>query len=168
MKPDFDYVPEFYHGYVALVADLPLIEALTRSKNVCFEFFESIHEDKGNYAYAEGKWSIKELINHIIDAERVFAYRALSFARNDRSVLPGFDENIWTPVSKANSRSLADIVNEYRQVSESTISMFKSFDNEMLNRTGTASNVEFNVANIGFITAGHESHHVSILKERYL
>jgi hypothetical protein len=168
MNPNFDYLPEFYKGYVSLVSSQPLITALSQSKATCLDLFQSIDEKKGGYAYAEGKWTIKELINHVIDAERVFAYRALTFARNDHAELPGFEENTWVEASNANSRTMENLVAQYAQVSASTMLLFKSFDTEMLNRVGTASGVKFNVANIGFIMAGHESHHVNILKERYL
>lgn len=168
MNPNYDYLPEFYKGYVSLVSEQPLIAALSQSKERCLTLFRTINEDKGKYAYDTGKWSIKELINHVIDAERVFAYRALTFARNDNTELPGFEENSWVSESNANSRTMENLVEQYEQVSATTMMLFKSFDTKMLNRIGTASGVKFNVANIGFIIAGHETHHVNILKERYL
>lgn len=168
MNPNYDYLPEFYKGYVALVSEQPLIAALFQSKERCLTLFKTISEDKGVHTYDIGKWSIKELINHVIDAERVFAYRALTFARNDNAELPGFEENTWVTESKANSRTMENLVGQYEQVSASTMLLFKSFDTEMLNRSGMASGEKFNVANIGFIIAGHETHHANILKERYL
>jgi len=168
MIPNYDYLPEFYKAYVSLVSDRPLIDALSQSKERCLTLFKTITEEKGAYAYDNGKWSIKELINHVIDAERVFAYRALTFARNDNTELPGFEENVWASESNANSRTMENLVGQYEHVSASTMMLFKSFDTEMLNRLGTASGVKFNVANIGFIIAGHETHHANILKERYL
>jgi len=168
MKPNYEYLPEFYKGYVSLVKEQPLITAISLSKKKCLELFKSITEDQGAYVYAPEKWSIKQLINHVIDAERVFAYRALSFARNDKSELPGFEENAWVINSNAGNRTMESLINQYEQVSNSTLALFKSFDTEMLNRTGIASGVEFNVINIGFIIAGHETHHTNVLKERYL
>jgi hypothetical protein len=168
MKPNHDYLPEFYKGYVSLVSDQPLITSLTQSKEKALNLFKTISEEQGAYAYQEGKWTIKELINHVIDAERVFAYRALTFARNDKAELPGFEENQWVVASRANNRSIENLVGQYEQVSASTMMLFKSFDTEMLNSLGTASGVQFNVANIGFIIAGHETHHIHMLKERYL
>ena len=168
MKPNYDYLPEFYNGYVSLVKEQPLITALSQSKEKCLKLFKIITEEQGDYAYADKKWSIKELINHVIDAERVFAYRALRFARNDKTELPGFEENNWAIASKASNRTIESLVGQYEQVSASTLLLFKSFDTEMLNRTGTASDVQFNVANVGFIIAGHETHHANILRERYL
>lgn len=168
MKPNYDYLPEFYKGYVLHVSEQPLIGALAQSKEMSLKLFQTITEEKGAYAYGEGKWSIKELIQHMIDAERVFAYRALTFARNDKTELPGFEQDDWNIASKANSRTMENLVGQYQQVSGSTLMMFKSFDTEMLNKVGMASGAQFNVANLGFIIAGHSTHHINILEERYL
>lgn len=168
MKPNNGYLPEFYKGYVSLVSDQPLITALNQSKERALKLFKTITEERSSYSYQDGKWTIKELINHVIDAERVFAYRALTFARNDKAELPGFEENEWVVSSRANNRSIENLVGQYEQVSASTMMLFKSFDAEMLNCVGAASGAQFNVANIGFIIAGHETHHINIMKERYL
>ena len=168
MNPNYDYLPEFYKGYVALVNGQPLITALSQSKQKCLTLLKTIKKEQGDYVYEAGKWSVKELISHVIDADRVFAYRALAFARNDKAELPGFEQNDWVTMSNANNRTMENLIGQYKQVSTSTILLFKSFDTEMLNRIGTASGVQFNVVNIGFIIAGHETHHTNILKERYL
>lgn len=168
MTPNLEYLPAYYQGYVSLVGNQPLIAAMTQSKAAVLQLFKTIDEQQGAYAYDTGKWTIRELINHVIDTERVFAYRALSFARNDHAELPGFEENEWVVSSKANNRSMEHLVGQYEQLSASTVMLFKSFDSEMLNRVGTANGAQFNVANIGFIIAGHEIHHLNILKERYL
>ena len=168
MKPNYDYLPEFYEGYVSLVSEQPLIKALSLAREKCLSLFQSITEEQGSFAYAPEKWSIKELINHVIDAERVFAYRALTFARNDKTELPGFEENAWVKASEGNDRTIENLIKEYDHVSSSTLILFKSFDTVMLNRTGIASSVKFNVSNIGFIIAGHATHHANVLKDRYL
>lgn len=168
MKPNFDYLPEFYHDYVHKISEPDVSNALTNSGEQCLTLFRSISEEKSAFRYADGKWSIKELVSHVIDAERVFAYRALSFARNDNNSLPGFEENEWAASSKADNRTFEEIINEYDHVRKATIDLFASFDEEMLVRTGTASGGLFNVANLGYVIAGHETHHRNILNERYL
>ena len=168
MKPNNQYLPEYYKSYVSLVDNQSLITALTSSKERCLKLFKTIDEKQGAYAYDSEKWSIKELIQHVIDSERVFSYRALTFARNDKTELPGFEQDDWVVTSKANNRTLENLVAQYKQISTSTLLMFKSFDTEMLNRVGTASGVQFNVANLGFIIAGHETHHANVLNKHYL
>lgn len=168
MKPNFDILPEFYHNYVRKISEENVVDALVNSGQKCMDLYKSISEEKSSYRYAEGKWSIKELVNHVIDAERVFSYRALSFARNDQNALPGFEENDWAIASNADLRSYAQIIEEYENLRKSTLDLFRSFDTEMIGRTGTASGGLFNVANLGYVIAGHETHHRDILKERYL
>ena len=161
-------VPSFYQGYVDLVEEDNLIQALIVNGNESLERFRSIPEQSGNYAYANGKWTIKEVLAHIIDAERVFAYRALRFARNDKTELPGYEENDYTPESNAGSRKLYKICEEFANLRASTIDLFGSFDEEMLSRSGIASGGEMSVAALGYIIVGHELHHNKILLERYL
>ena len=168
MKPNFDILPPFYHGYVNNIKEKEVISALKNSRAECLALFRTIPEIKAEFRYAEDKWTVKELINHIIDAERVFAYRALSFARNDASELPGFEENDWARESNANNRTLNSIILEYEHVKQSTIDLFESFSEEALAKKGTANGAIFNVANIGYVIAGHETHHRNILNERYL
>ena len=168
MKPDFTKLPEFYHNYVKLVEDENVLYALQSSKKTTIKRLSSIPEQNGDFRYDRGKWSIKELVNHMIDVERVFAYRALSFARNDKSELPGFDENNWAPASQADRRSLMVLIEEYGLVRDSTICLFESFTEEMLLREGKANNLLFNVLNIGYTIAGHDMHHCKILHERYM
>ena len=121
-----------------------------------------------NYRYAEGKWSIKEILVHMMDGERVFCYRALRFARNDATELPGFEENDWVPNSNANNRKLRSIFREYAAVRSSTIELFSNMDKEMLNRSGVANGNPISVRSILFVIAGHELHHMRIILERYI
>jgi hypothetical protein len=167
-RPDLSKVPSFYHGYINKVAENDLPAAFTNQSKALFPFLESIPAAKHNYAYAAGKWTIKELIQHIIDAERVFTYRALTFSRKDETKLPGFDENAWAPESNAVSRNWKDMIEEFKAVRKATEYLFGSFNEGQLNATGIANNNSIYVMGIGFICVGHCTHHISILKERYL
>lgn len=167
-RPDLATVPDFYKRYVEHVKNYDLLEALKISSDETVRLIESLSEDKGDFRYATGKWSIKELLCHTMDTERIMSYRALRFARNDRTPLAGFDENTYTPESNADSRSLKAIASEMGRLRLTTIDLFASFTPRMLQRTGLANNVELSVLNLGYIISGHESHHRAILKERYL
>lgn len=167
-KPDLDSIPLFYKGYVENVKDLDLMEALQQSSKVALNVFRAIPEDMGDYRYAEGKWSIKELLNHMMDAERIFAYRALRFARKDETPLHGFEENDYAPNANAHARTVARLCDEMERLRATTIDLFASFTSEMLKRDGTANNNRLSVLNLGYVIAGHETHHRKIIVERYL
>ena len=162
-----EYGP-YYQGYIDLAGNDLLIAGLTKSMYRHLNLFSSISEDKMNSAYAEGKWTIKELIVHLIDAERVFAYRALRCARKDKTDLPGFDQDDYVATSEANNRSKASLIEEYEAVRKSTISLFKSFTDDMLEQVGTANGNPMSPRALGFIIIGHEKHHARIIRERYL
>jgi hypothetical protein len=166
-RPDLSRVPGFYHKYINLVKEDDLTTAFTNQSISMFSFFGSIPEAKHDFAYAEGKWTVKELLQHMLDAERVFVYRALTFSRKDENKLPGFDENAWTPQSNAAARNWKDIIEEFTSLRKSTELMFGSFSAEQLNSTGIANNNPVYVLALGFITIGHCDHHIGILKERY-
>jgi uncharacterized damage-inducible protein DinB len=161
-------IPHFYKNYVKNIEETDLLQALRISGHRCLELLHAIPEEKADYRYAEGKWTIRELLCHMIDAERIFAYRALRFARNDKTLLAGFDENQYAPETNASGRSLQKLAAEVAHLRSSTIDMFEGFSPEMLNRRGTANQNELSVAALGFIIAGHETHHCNVLKERYL
>ena len=129
---------------------------------------KSIANDKLEYRYDKGKWTIKEVIQHLMDAERIFAYRALRIARQDQTPLPGFEQNDYVQPSQANERSLDDLINEFKAIRASTVALFNSFTDKMLLAKGTASNSPVSVRAIGFIIMGHEIHHCQVIKERYL
>jgi hypothetical protein len=167
-SPDFETLPAFYKHYVMQIQELDVMDALQLSGTKMLSLLKSISEDQGEYRYQEEKWSIKELICHVMDAERVFAYRALRFSRNDTTVLPGFDENLYAPNANAHGRSLATLVTEVAHLRQSTVDLFSSFTPEMLARTGNANGSILSVLNLGYIIAGHEMHHGKILSERYL
>ena len=167
-RPDLSAIPEGYKGYVTLAKDYDLLEALDIACKRMAELVASLPEDKGEYRYGPDKWSIKELLCHVIDAERIFTYRALRFARNDKTQLPGFEENDYAPEANAHGRTLAQIAQEATHVRQSTVDLFKSFTPEMLQRAGTANGKTMSVFHLGYTIAGHEMHHYNILRERYL
>ncbi|WP_420322475.1 DinB family protein [Flagellimonas sp.] len=162
-----EYNP-FYHNYVLSVGENTLLVELEEGRDRLISFLENLSEDKLGYAYADGKWTLAELLVHIIDAERVFQYRALRFARNDKTALAGFDQDVYVPQSNAGARSRQNIIDEYRAVRESTLSLFRSFDDEALKRVGIASGSEMSTRAMGFIICGHQAHHFKIIHERYL
>ncbi|MFB0925408.1 MAG: DinB family protein [Vicingaceae bacterium] len=160
---------EYFQFYINLVDQtLEVATTLEQTHKKTNKILDLITEDKGNYAYADGKWTIKELLVHMIDTERIFCNRALRFARNDKTDLPGYDHDNYVPFSGANERSLKDISDEFNVVRLGTIALFKSFTDDMLDRGGTANGNNLTVLSIGFIISGHETHHVNILEERYL
>lgn len=160
--------PEYFGRYINLVAEDELGEAF----NIQFPKIESllqlIDEVKANHAYAPGKWTLKELLQHIIDGERIFAYRALCFARKESTSLPSFDENLYADNSNANIRSWESLRNEFINVRRSTEDLFKSFTGEMLQAKGIANNSTISVLSLGFIIIGHVTHHIKVIEERYL
>lgn len=155
-------------GYVSEAGDEDLYTTLNAQADKAKQLFNSITEEKSLYKYAEGKWTIKELLQHLIDAERVFAYRALAFARKDENTLPSFDENEYADNSNANGRDWQDLINEFDIVRQSTVFLFNSFSEEAMQKTGKASNYTIAVSSLGFVIAGHLNHHLKIIEERYL
>ena len=158
----------YYHSYISLVTGEHIGSELEKSAEEQYAFLKNIPEEKGNYTYAEGKWTIKELIQHIIDSERVFAYRALRIARGDEFPLPGYDHDRYVQVCEAHHRSLKDLCEELKHTRISTTYLFKSFSQEMLLKSGITNNHKVSVRALGFCTLGHSLHHLNILKERYL
>lgn len=170
MKPVFPQgnYPSNMAGYVGEAGDEDLYTTLHAQADKAKQLFNSISEEKSLYKYAEGKWTIKELLQHLIDAERVFAYRALAFARKDENILPSFDENEYADNSNANNRDWQDLIDEFNAVRQSTEYLFNSFSGEALQHLGKASSYTIDVSSIGFVIAGHVNHHLKIIEERYL
>ncbi len=158
---------EFFANYTKLTQGGSIIESLEHSEANCLAVLSSISEEKGPDRYADGKWTVNEVIAHINDTERIMAYRALRFARNDATDLQGFDENDYARYSNASSRTTGSLVSEFEEIRISTLSLFNSFDEKMLERKGTANSLSFDVAGLGLIIAGHSLHHCQILIERY-
>jgi hypothetical protein len=167
MRPEKGTYPAFYDNYIPYVKQEDVMVALEQSWAELKEAFSSISKDKEDYAYAPGKWTIKQMLLHISDTERIFSYRALRFARKDpQQVLP-FEENDYAAAADVSKRSLADILAEMESVRNATISLFRSFSKETLLLTGNTAAGQTTVLAIGFITCGHAAHHIKILKERY-
>tara|TARA_B100000508_G_C11319786_1_gene208859 strand:+ start:35 stop:550 length:516 start_codon:yes stop_codon:yes gene_type:complete len=164
---DNEFAP-FYRNYIKNLGSVNLYEILTNSLDEMLTTLQNLPEDKLLYSYAEGKWTIKELVQHIIDAERVFCYRALRFSRNDATNLPGFNEDWYVENSNGNDRDFNDLLNEFVLVRNSTISLFNSFTSKMLTLKGAINNSDMSVRALGFIIAGHQTHHLKIIKEKYL
>ncbi|MBF4470914.1 DinB family protein [Flavobacterium sp. HJJ] len=163
-----DEYSKFNATYIQALENVELFEELEISLHDFIKFVQNIPLDKFDYSYAEGKWTIKEIIQHIIDTERIFSYRALRISRNDKTPLPGFEENDYADNTDAKSRSIQDLLTEFSAVRYSNLLMFKSFSDEQLRRIGTASNHEISVRAIGFILLGHLKHHQRVFAERYL
>ncbi|MDG1194077.1 MAG: DinB family protein [Polaribacter sp.] len=169
MIPKNEFAP-YFEQYMQLVSkdEKSIIENLVASQKVFDDVLRNLPVEKHNFSYAEGKWTIKELIQHIIDTERVFSYRALCFARNDNTSLPGFDQDVFVENDNANDRNYYDLLNEIEVLRKSSIQLFKSFSDEALLRVGVASNNKMSVRALGYLFSGHQMHHLNIIKERYL
>jgi uncharacterized damage-inducible protein DinB len=168
MRPSASEYAPFYGTYVRKVEEENPLSALENSFQEAKDFLSTLPAEKAEYRYAEGKWSVKEVLQHIVDTERIMAYRALAIARNDKTPLPGFDENNYVENLDIDHRSLADIIAEFLELRISTLSLFGSFTREVLLRQGTMSGNPASVRALGFIITGHQLHHFQVLKERYL
>ena len=157
-----------YQGYIDLIKDNDFCEAIRKNTKQFRRLLEKIPRKKFDYAYAEGKWTIRQMLQHIIDAERVFAYRALHLSRMDPTPLPGFDESLWARNDGAVERRWKDLLEEFRAVRESTEYLFDSLSDAQLRFVGTVWERPLNAFTIGFVLPGHVAHHMQILEERYL
>jgi uncharacterized damage-inducible protein DinB len=162
-----EYAP-YYEPYIEALGDQELSSGFQDGIEFSVAFFKTIPLDKHEFRYAEGKWTIKDILQHLIDAERIFAYRALRISRNDTTPLPGFEENDYVETAHANRRSINDLLEEFAIVRKATVSLFSTFTDEELIRMGTASENPVSVRAIGFIILGHQKHHERIIRERYL
>ena len=167
-RPRSNEYPPHYNRYIDLIEGEDILTVLENQKQEMADLLNRFGEEAAHFRYAPDKWSVKEVIGHIIDVERIFAYRALRFARNDKTPLPEFDQENYIKFANFNSRTLIDIADEFRTVRESTLSMFFSFEDEILNYEGTASGFKFTVRAIPYIIAGHEVHHRIIIREKYM
>lgn len=158
----------YYQPYIDICGKRELLDGLDYNLIETCEFLKSIPSNRHEYSYDKGKWTIKELVQHLIDTERIFTYRALRFARHDSTDLTGYDENKYVPQSIANKREFIDLIEEFNIVRKSTVSLFKSFNKDMLIRMGKANNNSMSVRAMAFIITGHCNHHCKVIKERYL
>jgi uncharacterized damage-inducible protein DinB len=168
-KPEEGEYAPYTIMYIGLLPDDGLVlEHLRDNLKATTELILLIPEEKLSYRYAEGKWTIKEILAHIVDDERIYAYRALRFARNDRTELPGFEQDDYALHSGANERDVKDILSEFAAVRHATISLFEGLDERALKRSGVASGNVMSVRAAAYHIAGHELRHVQIIRERYL
>lgn len=167
-KPSPSSYLGYFKRYIDLVEEEDLLTALKNQTAGIEKFLAGISEEKSNHAYAPGKWTIKELLQHIIDTERIFNYRALCLARGEKQNLPGFEEDEYAANSYAAQRKWADLTAEFSAVRKDTEMLYASFNEAVLNNAGHANNNPVTVLSLGFTTAGHYYHHKKVLEERYL
>jgi hypothetical protein len=160
--------PEYTVPYLAAVTIEELMPALKKSTKTFRKLLKNVPEKKIDFAYAEGKWTLKQVVRHLIDAERVFQLRALWFARQEGSGLPGFNENNWAANTDVSKQDWDEMIEEFKAVRKSTEMLFANFSDEELMREGTANEQLINVIGVGFVCAGHVLHHVRLIKDRYL
>ncbi|CAN5473741.1 DinB family protein [soil metagenome] len=167
-KSELAFMPEFFDRYINLADDEDILTSLENSlfelENIDLEEWENL----GDKVYAPNKWTIKDILQHLIDNERIQVYRALRFARNDRNQLQGYDQNLFGNNTAARKRTVLDLMEELILVRKGTLYLFKSFTNWMLRATGKANGIELTVLAIGFTLVGHQKHHINIIRERYL
>jgi hypothetical protein len=161
-----EYSPNF-ETYVSKVPGNDVVSLLEAQRLQTSQLFAASTERDGNFRYAPGKWAIKEVVGHLADSERIFAYRALRIGRGDTTLLPGFEQDDYVKTANFGEQSLADLVQEFGIVRGATLALFRSFNAEAWARRGTSSNHAVTVRALAFIIAGHELHHREILKERY-
>lgn len=162
-----EYAP-FYKSYIDDLGAVDLIDILSESLDDLMTTLKDLPEEKLEYRYALGKWTIKELVQHIVDAERILSARALRFSREDATDVPGFDEDWYVENSNANNRNFHELLEEFTYLRESTVSLFSSFTSEMLAMLGSVNGSDMSVRALGFIIAGHQLHHLKIIKQKYL
>lgn len=161
-----EYSP-YHAGYVALVPEEDVLSAMEQQSSEMQKVLASLDETRGEHRYAEGKWSVKEVIGHVIDSERIFGYRALAFARGEAQPLPGFDENAYVENASFEDWKLGELAELYAVVRRANIVFFKNLRDEAWERRGTASDVPVSVRGIAYVIVGHERHHLKVLRERY-
>jgi uncharacterized damage-inducible protein DinB len=161
-----EHIP-YFGKYISLVPDGPIAETLRAQAAETAALLAAVPAEREEHRYAEGKWSVKEVVGHLADAERVFAYRALRFSRGDETPLAGFDENTYVPAGAFGARTLRSVAEEYRAVREATIRLLEGLEDRAMSRQGVAAGNPVTVRALFWIAAGHERHHVAILRERY-
>jgi hypothetical protein len=166
-RPGSGEFAEFYRGYVERVPEGSLLEHLARQGEATQERLGALPPEKARYRYAAGKWSVAEIVGHVGDAERVFAYRALRIARGDTTPLPGFDEKAWMQVADFDRRGLPDVLAELAAVRQATLALLRGLEPAAYPRSGVASGANVSVRALVHIIAGHELHHLAVLQERY-
>ena len=166
-RSDLTFPPNYYDTYINKVDKLDLLDALKQSLEQLNALDKTKLKALGDQVYAPGKWTVRDTIQHLTDSERVFAYRALRFARNDQTPVASFDQNVYANTAGTNTQPLEEMLEEAKLVRQGSIALFRSLDETALRRTGVMYNCELPVAAIGFIIVGHQVHHFNILQERY-
>ncbi|MEW6701774.1 MAG: DinB family protein [Bacteroidota bacterium] len=167
-QPNKDEYAAYYQTYVEKVPEGNIIKILKKQTNEVKKLFKNVSKKKSLFRYSPEKWSVREVLGHIIDTERIFAYRALRFARSEQKDLPAFDENEYIRQSNYHVIKLANLVDEFCALRKSNLLMLKNFSDEMWLRKGTANNNSFTVRAMAYIMAGHVNHHLNVLREKYL
>jgi hypothetical protein len=166
-RSDINPMPAFFDRYINIVEDIDIFDAFQKySPELIYAETEKL-ASLGDKVYAPGKWTVRDIIQHVTDNERIMAYRALRFSRNDQTVLPGYDEQILAANTIANDRSLADLLQEFKEVRAATVSLFKGMNQEMMLRSGVAYKSEISALALGFVILGHPVHHMNVIRERY-
>jgi uncharacterized damage-inducible protein DinB len=168
IRPAADEHAPYYSRYISKVADGDIVATLERQIGDTLRLLRAIEESRGGHRYADGKWSIREVVGHMSDTERVFTYRAVRFARNDATPLPGYDENHFVANARFDARTVRDLADELEAVRGATIAFFSRLDDDEWQRRGTANDTSMSVRAVAWIVAGHELHHLGILTDRYL
>jgi uncharacterized protein (TIGR03083 family) len=166
-RPLPDEIPSHYVGYIERVPETDPVAVLATQIDATAALLRGVSDADALKRYAPGKWSVKEIVGHLADTERIMAYRALRIARGDETPLPGFDENAYVPPAKFDARPLADLISDLRTVRTGTLTLFRTFDADAWRRRGTASGKPVSVRALGYMIPGHERHHMEILKTRY-
>ena len=166
-RPEIDEIPSHWVGYIKRVSELDPVMVCAAQIEETAALLHGLSDAEAMHRYARGKWSVKEVVGHLADVERIMAYRALRIARGDTTPLPGFDENAYVPVAKFDLRSLADLLGELRTLRAATLAMLRTFDADAWRRRGTASGKPVSVRAVAFMIPGHERHHIEILRTRY-
>lgn len=167
-RPEINEFAPYYNTYISLVEDGNALPVLDTQAAELRAIFSTVPEEKGAFAYATGKWTIKELLSHLIDGERMFAYRILRISRGDTTPIEGFEQDGYIENSNANNRSFAELLQEFELQRQSNLLMLNNISDEGSRRMGTASDKAVSVRALAYIMAGHVQHHMSILRERYL
>ena len=167
-RPEPHEYASYYEQYVSLVPDADLVTTLERQGAETLALLRGLSEGQGEHRYEPGKWSVKQLVGHVNDGERLFSYRALHIARGDRAPLPGMDQDEWMAGVNFDARTLASLADEFEVVRAATLQLLRHLSPEAWGRRGTASDNEVTVRALAYIIAGHEAHHLRVLRERYL
>ncbi len=160
-------IPPFFDRYINLVEDINILDAL-KQYHVSYlqQEYKSL-KNLGDKVYAPGKWTVKDILQHLIDNERIMAYRALRVGRNDPTPLPGYDQDVITATANSSKRTVGELLREFELVRETTIILFETFDDEMLKRLGNCNNTQMSALALGFVIVGHVIHHMNIIKDKY-